>query len=480
MPKPPTAAGPPLIDLLLDCGGQSCRALAVDNEGAVLCNAEQPVATREADGRVEQDGDALVAAFETAIGEVVAGLEQRGRHIRHAALAVQRGNVICWDRNTLKPLSPALSWRDRRSLARLQPIGKKADEIKQRTGLRFSPYGGASKLAWCLDNIEPVAKAAREQGLAMGPLGSFLVARLVDEHPAKVDDTLAQRTLLWSRQGFDWDEGLLELFGLSMATLPTVYPSHHCYGHLDAVPGRPPLSLLMGDQNAIPWLSGEPDPDCLYINLGTGAFLLRPLTRPIHTPLFQLSLLDRRAAVPRFALEASVHGAASALAWLAGKTGDEIGPDRLEGLPGRVSRPILFVNSIDGLGSPWWRPGPEAGFVGEIAAGESGLDQQVLAVLESIAFLVRANVDAMASLAGPPRRVVVSGGLSQSETLCSLLATMLGCDIERLRSAEGTAMGLWCALNGRGLGPELFDRIQATENPSLTARYQPWLEAMLG
>ena len=458
--------------LLLDVGGQSCRALAVDAEGIIRFECSRQAGTREDGWLVEQDAEELADALEAAAAEVLSEMDRHSLPVTRAALAVQRGSIVCWNRGDGSALSPVISWRDRRGLAGMESLAEQADEIRQRTGLRFSPYGGASKIAWCLEELDNVRQARQQGRLACGPLGSFLLARLLTEKPVQVDDTLAQRTLLWSRKHHDWDGWLLERFGIPPDVLPRVVPSLHNHGTLDQSGRSVPLKVLMGDQNCIPFVDGAPDPDTLYINLGTGAFLLRPIREPVDDERFQLTLLERNHAC-QWALEASVHGAASAIAWLEKREGCRIEHECMNGLRDRVSQPPLFINSVDGLGSPWWCPGPEPSFKEQRDGHDT--DARLLAVLESIAFLIRACVEAMNDSVGPPARLVLSGGLSRSDTLCELVADLLDIDTCRLDTAEGTALGLWCRLHERALPRRQLKPVAGQHSSDLAQRYRRWL-----
>ena len=465
------------VTLLLDVGGQGSRALLIDADARVRFEAARDIATSEHDERVEHDAEAAVSALAALVADADAACANGGMRIGTAGLAVQRGSIACWNRETGAALSPVISWRDRRALPGTKALADDADEIKRRTGLRFSPYGGAPKLQWCLSELDAVRTAADEGRLAFGPLGSFLSARLLQGRPFVVEDTLAQRTLLWSRERFDWDPWLLERFGMPRAALPTVSESRGNHGALADIQGTPPLELLIGDQNAVPFLDGEPDPDTLYVNLGTGAFVLRPVPGPVETPIFQLSLLDR-AGGGRWAIEASVHGAASAIEWLSRQTGEAIDKARFVDLRERVDDPPLFLNTIDGLGSPWWRSGPRPAFVGENDAQRDGLDARLLAVLESIAFLVRANVEAMRDLVAPPRRVVVCGGLSRADVVCDLIGSVLEAEVLRLCDGEGTALGAWCVMHRRGVPDDCYEAMPARTDAGLKARCSRWLQCL--
>lgn len=460
--------------LLLDVGGQSCRALAVDDvEAAIHRETRERVAVADHGEYSERNADELAGALAEVVERICRDAAQADRPVARAALAVERGSVVCWNRLDGSALSPVISWRDRRQHRGLEPLAGQAREIKRRTGLRFSPYGGAGKLAWCLNNLESVQNAFEQDRLAFGPLGSFLLARMLEGRPLRTDPTLAQRTLLWSAEDRDWDAWLLERFGLPASALPRLVASRSRHGTMAGRGGSVPMELLMGDQNCVPFLDGTPRSDTLYINLGTGAFLLRPLDHPVADERFQLSVLATGTCT-RWALEASVHGAASALAWLERTGARPIDHEHHPGLRERCSHPPLFANTVDGLGSPWWRPGPEPCFVDD--SGDP--DGRLLAVLESIAFLIRANFEAMSERLPPPRRIVLGGGLSRSTTLCELITDLLGMSAERLTSAEATALGLWCCLHGTALPRRHFESIGWRNHPGLEHRYRRWLGYM--
>jgi sugar (pentulose or hexulose) kinase len=68
------------------------------------------------------------------------------------------------------------------------------------------------------------------------------------------------------------------------------------------------------------------------------------------------------------------------------------------------------------------------------------------AILENIAFAIRANLDQATRVAGAPARVSLSGGMTRSGLFCSIVAGALGRDIEVVTESEATAVG--CAIAG--------------------------------
>lgn len=424
--------------LALDQGGHASRALLFDAEGRELAEARVPIATRRiGDDRVEHDPEELVTSLRTAAAQALAGHGGRLPPVA-TGLATQRSSIVCWDRRSGAALSPVLSWQDRRAAAAIEPLRAEAHTVRRLSGLPLSAHYGASKMRWCVEHLPAVRDAARRGELRIGPLATFLAGRLAGTS-AKVDPANGSRTQLWDAARGDWSPELLELFGIAREWLPdpgtTVQDG-------PAQPGALALAVVTGDQSAVPFAWGEPREDTLYVNLGTGAFLQRPTgARRAEPGGLLASVLFGDAQQTLYSLEGTVNGAASAIDWLAAREDLDVGAAwrRWESLD-RVARaqpPLLFLNGITGLGSPWWRSDFASRFV-----GEGDADARFAAVVASIAWLVRANVDELRR-AGPISRAIVTGGLAQSDGLLALLADLCGIDLLRPGQGEATALGVF-------------------------------------
>jgi len=67
--------------------------------------------------------------------------------------------------------------------------------------------------------------------------------------------------------------------------------------------------------------------------------------------------------------------------------------------------------------------------------------QRYRAALEAIAYLIRLGVDAHRKAGQNITRITVSGGMARSDLMCEILASAVGCRLERLVSEEGPALG---------------------------------------
>jgi glycerol kinase len=469
--------------LAIDQGTHASRALVLDGQGRTVAAGEQEIAlARPQPDWAEQDGEEIVASMFAAVERALAPLGKRRNEVAVAGLSSQRASCVCWDRRDGRPLSPVFSWQDRRAhawIAALEP--QHGDSVHRKTGLYLSPHYGASKLRWALDHLPPVSAAAKAGTLAWGPLASFLVFRLLKERPLAADPQCAARTQLWNLAARDWDPELLALFGLPQGFLPRSVPTCRAWGTLDIAGPALPLAAVNGDQSAAVFAFGWPEPDSAYVNIGTSAFVQRALERaPGHVPrqLSGIILDDGRDTV--WMVEGNVNGAGTALEWLRTGLGIEDAlaqlPRWLEDSEHTPGEPPLFLNGIAGLGGPFWQAEFASRFVGE---GEPW--QKAVAVVESIAFLLQANIDHMAAWVPPARRVRVSGGVSRLDGLCRRLASVSGLPVLRRDDPEASARGIAFLAAGRPQGWNSAgreDRFEPQARPALAARYRRWRELM--
>ena len=460
--------------LAIDQGGHASRAILFDTSGRLIASAERPTGTHHpAPAWVEHDPNEVVQSVQHAL-DVLAQNAAR-ESISAAGLATQRSSIVCWDRTTGEPLSPVISWQDRRAADALTPFVPDRADIHRRTGLMLSPHYGASKLRWCLDHLPVVARAREERRLAFGPLASFLLFRLLAEHPLVADPANAQRTQLWSLATRDWDDVLLERFGIPRSCLPDCVPTQHAFGTLRIAGQSVPLTISQGDQPAALFADGTPRPEFAYINIGTGAFVQRTYNEIATHPRLLTSLVWERNNARVYVLEGTVNGAGAALDWVAERHAIE---DITRELPLWFlsdTEPPLFLNGVGGLAAPYWVSDFESRFM-----GTGSTAQEAVAVAESIVFLLQANLDELAGIGAPIAHIVVTGGLSQLDGLCQRMADLSGLPVWRPEEHEATARGLACLVAEIPRSWSMAEdvRFESRPSPKLRQRYARWRQAM--
>ncbi len=421
--------------LAIDQGTHASRALLFDARGKRIAGHLAPVTLRrpQAD-RAEQNPAEILDSVRETVALAVSELSppERG-NIRACGIATQRSTVLAWQANGA-PLSPAISWQDTRGAPLVSSLQPRARDIREQTGLPLSAHYGASKLHWLHQLL------ADEPELRLGPLASFLLTHLTNTGHV-VDHTNAQRMQLLNTVSLNWSPRLADWFGLPLDRLPSCRPVIADYGVL--TDHDIPVTAVCGDQNAVWHSDGADTNHCARINLGSGAFVLaaQPPGCDIPELISSLAVSDSHRA--EWLFEGTVNGAGSALQWLAEQHGIDDLFTRLPEWLEQVSRPPLFLNTVGGLGSPWWRQQPAPAFVPDKADHTAA--ERAVAVVESILFLLQCNLERMTHKT-PIEHLKVSGGLSKLDGLCQKLANLSGLPVERCDDPEASARGVaWLA-----------------------------------
>lgn len=470
-----------MLFLAIDQGGHASRAMLFNYEGDLVSQGYHEIETHVLPGnRVEHDAEEMIESVNKAIRHAVDAVDKAGDFtIASAGLATQRSSIVCWDRNTGEAISPVISWQDRRAAAWMESFSQYDAEIHKTTGLFTTAHYGVSKLKWCLENLAPVKEACRKKTLAWGPLASFIVFRLTQEHSMYADPANASRTLLWNMHSMNWDSALMRLFGLPEEPFPQCVPTRHDFGNISVGDDTVPLQIVTGDQSAALYAYGEPDLGAVYVNIGTGAFVQHVHKKSLdYAPRLLMSVASKIDDVVTYVLEGTVNGAGSAFVSVEQELGMDpyMAQEGLEDWLGECEEIPLYLNGVSGLGSPFWCADFKSRFVG---AGDDR--EKIVAVAESILFLINVNLEEMARVCTIPSKLVVTGGLSKSAGLCQRLADLTQKTIVRPYDCEATARGTACLLKGEPYDwgkKEVVVEFLPEKNAALLQRFLMWKSEM--
>lgn len=449
-----------MSDLLLgiDEGTSAVKAVVYDLELRPVAEARQEKRLHHPrPGWVEQDGEEVLAAVVRAVEEVLQSVRETdpSAEIAAAGLDHQGESVLAWDAERGEALTPIVTWQDKRSqevLDRLDAEGR-AEEVRERSGMPLDPYFSAGKLAWLLDHDGGVA-AAREAGtLRLGTVDSWICDRLGAGFAT--DPSTASRTQLGAP---DWDERLLEIFGVPREALPAIVDTAGDLGTLrhGSWPAELPLRARCVDQQAALAGAGCVVPGRVKATYGTGVFVLahggdeRPQVGGGLVP----TVAWRAAGEPvEWAIDGGVFTAGALLEWLSRDLGLAADPPALDAAAGQVegSGGVRVLPALAGMGAPWWRPEAR----GVIAGLTSGTRPAHVAraALEAIAWRV-ADITATVAEAIDVDVLRVDGGLTRSANLLQLQADAAGVPVQTT-AVDATAAGAAAlAAVGAGLWPD--------------------------
>jgi len=297
----------------------------------------------------------------------------------------------------------------------------------------------------------PGARAAADAGhLLFGTPDTWLIWNLTGDTRGGIhvtDVTNASRTLLMDLATLEWDDELLEAFGIPRSMLPEIVPSSGVLGEVhEPVAARGVrIAGILGDQQAATFGQAAFDAGQSKNTYGTGNFLLvntgTEIVRSEHglvtTVAYQCG--DEPA---RYALEGSIAVTGSLVQWLRDNLGIISSAAEVARLASTVddSGGAYFVPAFSGLFAPYWRPDARGALVGLTRYVNKA--HIARAALEAAAFQSRDVIDAIVADTGTALdELRVDGGGSRDELMMQFQADILGIPVVRPEVIETTALG---------------------------------------
>ncbi len=434
--------------LAIDQGTSSSRTVIYDHAARVVASEQQEFPQLyPKPGWVEHDPEAIWSSV-TAVTRAALDTAGAGAaDISAIGITNQRETTIIWDRDTGEPVYNAIVWQDRRTAAYCQSLQADGVEatVSEKTGLRLDPYFSGTKVAWILDNVDGVRERAAAGRLAFGTVDSFLLWRLTGGRVHATDATNASRTLLFNIHTQDWDDTLLEIFGIPRELLPDVLDCAADFGVASdaCLGGDVPICGIAGDQQAA--LIGQAgfEPGMTKSTYGTGCFVVANTgSKVLQSANHLLTTVGMRIGGDvTYALEGSVFVAGSAMQWLRDELRIIESAPESEAIAARtgIVEDVCVVPAFAGLGAPYWDPDARGAILG-LTRG-SGRDEIVTATLQSVAFQTCDLIDAMADDGMRPSVIRVDGGMVANDWFLQFLADVLDIPVERPDNVESTVLG---------------------------------------
>ena len=484
--------------LALDQGTTSSRAILYDDHARPIKMVQQPTTLQTPSaGFVEQDAQQIWQTQISCAHDVINRAGLLATDVSSIAITNQRESIVMWDRNTGKPLAPAIIWQDRRTASYCKTMANQhvkgkgkdfsehprnsasvedhqtnmAQDIQRITGLRLDPYFSASKIAWLLENNPTLRVRASKGEIAVGTIDSWLIYKLTGgEHV--IDVTNASRTLLFDIHKLAWSETLCDRFTIPMNILPKVLPSDGDFGKTKKglFAKQIPIQAVLGDQQAALFGQGCLKAGMAKNTYGTGCFMLMNIgqqpklsehkllttiawqrkaspTRPDNLSFDQIVQSGKRMLQPpkkevTYALEGSVFMAGAIVQWLRDNLGMIQQSGEVEGLARQVdsSEDVVLLPAFTELGAPYWRS--------DISASITGMSRGTTkahiarAALEAVAYQTYDVLIAMQKDSPHPlTELRVDGGAANNDLLMQFQADLLDVPVLRPKDTEITAKG---------------------------------------
>ncbi|MEG1847731.1 MAG: glycerol kinase [Lachnospiraceae bacterium] len=480
----------------IDQSTQGTKALLFDESGELLCRTDLPhkqiVNER---GWVEHDPMEII---ENTI-QVVKNLVDKSRINKEDIIGIgisnQRETALAWDKITGNPIYHAIVWQCARGEAicnRMIEAGH-ATDIMHRTGLRISPYFSAAKLAWILEHV-PGAKEKQDAGnLCMGTMDCFLIYQLTHGKSFKTDYSNASRTQLFNITTLRWDEEVCRLFGIQIASLPTVCDSDAEYGITDLggfLEHGIPIHAVMGDSHGALFGQGCTECGMVKATYGTGSSVMMNIG---EHPVFSdkgvvTSLAWSMGGKANYVLEGNINYTGAVISWLQNEMQliTEAREAEQLALEANPQDKTYLIPAFTGLGAPYWDSLATGTITG--MSRTTGKAEIVKAALESIAYQITDIVKVMSEVSGIGiRELRVDGGPTKNHYLMQFQSDLLDIPVQVPEAEELSGIG---AAYAAGIAMGIYDRETLFARMQRTAfkgqmkeevrhiRYKGWQDAV--
>ncbi len=466
--------------LALDAGTTGVRTVAFGPDLEVVDDSYRELSQFfPSPGEVEHDPVEIASLAVATLRDVATRARSAGHTVAALGITNQRETTVGFDRATGEPFQRAIVWQDRRTADLCHELDEAGygPQVRATTGLVLDSYFSGTKMRWMLER--GVADAALEPSFAT--IDTWLLWTLTGGRDGGVFSTEpsnASRTMLMDLATLDWSAPMMQLLGVSPSMLAAVRSSSTRFGVVapEVVPELAGVAItgILGDQQSALFGQACFSPGLVKATYGTGAFVLANAGTSVPdvvSGLVTTVAWDLGAFGPTsYALEGSAFVAGAAVQWLR-DLGIIAASNELEALALSVSDSAgaQFVPAFTGLGSPFWRADARGAITG-LSRGV-GKGQIARALIEALAYQVRAMTDAFRRGGVELKELRCDGGAAAMDLLLALQATNSKVAVRRSSTLEATARG---AASIAGLEIGLWGSLEALEEHWRgTSRFEP-------
>jgi glycerol kinase len=466
----------------IDQSTQGTKAVLLDETGSFIHKTVVPhQQIINGQGWVEHDAAEIARNVIDAVRLLFDECGVDKDKVAGVGIANQRETVVVWERATGRPLHNAIVWQCNRAAQiceRIEQAGH-AEFIRQRTGLRLSPFFSAAKIAWILEHMPYAAERAQRGELCCGTIDSWVIYNLTDGKHYKTDCSNASRTQLYNIAEMKWDEDVCRIFGIPLSCLPQVCDSDAYYGETDfghLLNAPIPIHSVIGDSHGAMFahrcyekgmsMTGYGTGSCVLMNIGDAPILSK---HGIST-----SIGWRVGGKICYVFDGVINYSGAVITWLLKDVRLIDSPAESEHFA-RLAHPAdttYLVPAFSGIGAPYWASEVTAAFTGMTRL--TGKAELVRAAVDCIAYQINDVIEAMSCDAGVPIiEMRVSGAPTRNGYLMQFQSDLLDCPVlipnnEEL-SGIGTAYIAGLAIGMYGMEEIAGNVHYATTEPRMAA-----------
>lgn len=428
--------------LSLEVSTSSAKCILYSKEEGVVLARSRQYPKEASDGMTQDPIGILTAAYEV-LGQVARESSAKGIDPKAVGLCGTWHSMLLLDSGLL-PMGRIRTWADL--------TGSKAAAAARARGEAADYY---SRTGCVLHGMYPCWKLAGMSGIDKGLSGASHVITQLEWLYLSLTGEMAVSTCLASGSGLlnvyslDWDQKALAAAGVGrdmLSPLKDLTYRGKLARKASALTGLPEgLPVFIGGADgAMNQLAvGGTDLGVMSMSIGTSGAMRRITKGPKVAK--EPSTWCYNVSKDAWIAGAATNNATNCVDWFISNVGMTPGDPRAYDELGNAafgsdqSKAPLFLPFIFGERCPGWQEARTGGFFG-ITPGH-GRGSLYYSVLEGILFNMYQCYGILEGLAGPPSRIVVSGGITRSSGWMQLAADIFGLELETTGSANDSTVG---------------------------------------
>ncbi|CEF59649.1 Putative glycerol kinase 5 [Strongyloides ratti] len=453
--------------LAVDIGTTTIKVAIFDDKNKIItCESEKikvEILRKNDIFQAVIDPDKLWNQFVELVKKTVSNFGS-GDLIDSFGICCQRNTFITWDKRTMKPIHPLITWKDCRGkdecnnwnngffIKLLNFAGTilyflfRNEKFKSLKIFRFINGMVSHRFLAISKEYKEVEKLRKEGLLGFGLLDTWLIAKLTNGKNIVTDPSGCSTTGLYDPFIKNWSTYLLKIISFPSEILPKLTSSA---GEIIGITNKSifgyeiPICSLMGDQQAAIIGSGCISKGDVKISLGTGSFINVNTNKKVFASLLGLypvcvyKIKDDYC----FAVEGVSSDTADVIKW-AGLMNlyDNIENSSNIAFSGNIDNYLNFYPFFSGVQTPTNDTNACCGLLGINSTSKK--EDILRAILESISFRIfqlwKAVFKELSNF--KYNKIRICGGVAANDFICQTISTLLNTKIERPNDYTSTTL----------------------------------------
>lgn len=436
----------------VDIGTTSTKAVLFNRTGKVICQhaVEYPLHT-PVPGAAEQNPEEILRAVKTSISETMKKSTITKEELLLVSFSAAMHSLIAMD-DEGRPLTNSITWADQRSEPWANKLKREnGHQIYLRTGTPIHPMSPLAKIIWLKnDHADLFEKTAKFISIKEYVFKDFFGAYLIDY-------SIASATGLFNLEDLDWDQGALEVAGITEKQLSSLVPTTHIIQGLNQA-----LAIELGIAADVPFIVGASDgvlanlgvnaiePGVVAVTIGTSGAIRTVTDRPVTDPngrIFCYALTEKH-----WVIGGAVNNGGMVMRWLRDemcqeevKEAEKQGKDPYDVMTAKMTKiepgsaGLIFHPYLAGERAPLWNANARGSFFG--LGMHHKKEHMMRAVLEGINMNIYTVLMVLEEIIGTPDKICASGGFAKSAVWRQMLADVFNQEVQIPESVESSCLG---------------------------------------